>query len=148
VTTAVQIADRLGHVLPQVIDHAWGRAMRSNAAASSLCRLVACGKERNVQATCAAIHLAANDAMSLAQIGEHTGQIEPAHSAELMDRAMQVQQRALRFEQLHRAQALAPSDLFFDDLLPAQALGLRPAALADRSERELGRPRDQMRLER
>ena len=147
-TPAMQIADRLADVLPRVIDHAWERATRSNETASSLCRLVACGKERSVQAACAAIHLAANDAMTLAQIGEHTGQLELAHAAELMGRAMRVQQRALHFEQLHRAQALAPSDLFFDDLLPAQALGLRPAALADRSEREQGRPRDQMRQER
>ncbi len=74
--------------------------------------------------------------MTLAQVGEFTGALDGQRAQALMQAAKAGQGRALDFEARDRAGTLAPSDMFFDDVLPLQALGPRPQGFADVSKAE------------
>ena len=125
------VRQHLGFALAATAESAWSDASGSHHRASSLCALVACGHERNVSAATAALHLASFDAMTLAQVGEFTGALDAQRARALMEAAKAGQGRALELEARHLADSLAPSDVFFDDVLPKQALGPRPQGFAN-----------------
>ena len=133
-TSPDAIRQKLSAALNAAAQAAWQDASGSHQRASTLCALVACGHERNVPAATAAVHLAAFDAMTLAQVGEFTGALDGQRAQALMQAAKAGQGRALDFEARDRAGTLAPSDMFFDDVLPLQALGPRPQGFADDSQ--------------
>lgn len=83
---------------------------------------VACGQVKHAAPAARALHLAAFDAMSFAQLASLGARATPEQARRLFDAAVAGQGRALEIEQLDRQQRLAPAQMYFDDVLPIEAM--------------------------
>ena len=119
-------AQHLTQSLQAASELALARAVQSQAAATAMFKNLACGVSNDAPQALQALHLSAYQAMTLAQVGAGTGQIASERARDVFEAAMACQARALQLEQLHRRNELAPSQLYFDDVLPPLQQLLEP----------------------
>ncbi len=127
-------AQDLMRALAHAVEHAQNRAHQSLALARDLMAQVACGQAKQAAPATRALHMAAFETMSFAQLAAFNARATPEQAKLIFDCAVAGQDRALELEQLERKQRLAPAQMYFDDVLPVTAIELaaplNPAAKA------------------